>query len=244
MLANAAVAVGLMVVAFGVAATRRPRAAHAAWLVVLLKLVTPPLVVVPVLWLAAKSTAEPAPKPIPVETVVPPPEATGVPCPDVIDDGPVIDPVPADTEPAELSPPVPAVLTEATIPPELVNPWRIASVVWLAGAVGWIGLVSVRVLRFRRFVARATPADGETIALARSIADRLGLRHVPAVALVDGAVSPMLWAVVGRPRILLPRRLWSGFLPDHREAVLAHELAHLARGDHWMRRFELIVLAA
>ena len=53
----------------------------------------------------------------------------------------------------------------------------------------------------------------------------------------------MLWAVVGRPRILLPRTLWTGFDPDHREAVLAHELAHLARGDHWMRRFELVVLA-
>jgi beta-lactamase regulating signal transducer with metallopeptidase domain len=244
MLANAAVAVGLMAVAFGVAATRRPRAAHAAWLVVLLKLVTPPLVVVPVLWLAVKPTAEPAPKPIPIEPVVPLPEATGGPCPDLVDDGPVIDPAPAHSESADVSPPVPAVLTEAPVPPEPINPWRIASVVWLAGVVGWCGLVSVRVFRFRRFVAGASPADGETIALARSVATRLGLRHVPAVAFVDGAVSPMLWAVVGRPRILLPRRLWSGFLPDHREAVLAHELAHLARGDHWMRRFELIVLAA
>ena len=65
MLANAVVAVGLMAVAFGVSATRRPRAGHAAWLVVLVKLVTPPLVVIPVVWSAAKVVAEPPPQLLP-----------------------------------------------------------------------------------------------------------------------------------------------------------------------------------
>jgi beta-lactamase regulating signal transducer with metallopeptidase domain len=246
MLANAAVAVGLMAVAFGVAATRRPRAAHAAWLVVLLKLVTPPLVVVPVIRLAAKAD-EPAPPPKPIPTAatlpVPPPEATGAPIPDPVDDGPTPDVAPTDGPPADV-PPEPAVFAEAPASPEPVDPWRVATAVWLAGAAGWLGLVAVRVGRFRRFVTRAEPADADTLALARSVADRLGLRAVPAVAFVDGPVSPMLWAVAGRPRIVLPRRLWAGFGAGHRETVLAHELAHLARGDHWVRRFELVVLAA
>src|SRR6478736_522877 len=105
MLANAAVAVGL-------AATRRPRAAHAAWLVVLLKLVTPPLVVVPVVWLAAKANdPTPPPKPIPTEVTlpVPPPEATGDPIPEPVDDGPIPDAVQTAVAPAEV-PLIPAVI--------------------------------------------------------------------------------------------------------------------------------------
>lgn len=34
-----------------------------------------------------------------------------------------------------------------------------------------------------------------------------------------------------RPSLLVDRRLWRGLAPDHREAVLAHERAHLARRD-------------
>jgi beta-lactamase regulating signal transducer with metallopeptidase domain len=243
MLANAAVAVGLMAAAFGVAAARRPRAAHAAWLVVLLKLVTPPLVVVPVFWAATAKPAEKAPKP--VESTPPPPEATGEVLPEPVDILPPVDAAQSEIVPVEPDPPVPAVLAEAAPVPvsEPVNPWRIATVVWLGGAAAYLGLVALRVVRFRRFVQTATPADAETLDLARDVAVRLGLNRVPAVRFVDGPVSPMLWAVVDRPQILLPRRLWAGFDPDHREAVLAHELAHLARGDHWTRRFELFVLA-
>src|SRR5262249_24021346 len=54
--------------------------------------------------------------------------------------------------------------------------------------------------------------------------------------------SPMVWAGFARPRLILPRRLWDSLADDQREAVLAHELAHLRRGDHWVRRLELVAV--
>jgi hypothetical protein len=74
------------------------------------------------------------------------------------------------------------------------------------------------------------------------LAGRLGLRHGPRAWLVPAAVSPLLWALAGRPRVLLPAALWSRLPEPQRDALLLHELAHLKRGDHWVRRLELVVL--
>ena len=56
-------------------------------------------------------------------------------------------------------------------------------------------------------------------------------------------VPPMLWAsLLGRPRLLLPEELWARFDAAQQAAVLAHELAHWKRSDHWVRRLEAVVL--
>jgi hypothetical protein len=52
----------------------------------------------------------------------------------------------------------------------------------------------------------------------------------------------MVWALDGRRCIVLPEALWPRLKPDGRDAVLIHELAHLKRGDHWVRLLELLVL--
>src|SRR5205823_1196392 len=36
--------------------------------------------------------------------------------------------------------------------------------------------------------------------------------------------------------------LWEALTADQREAVLAHELTHLRRKDHWVRRLEVLAL--
>ena len=51
----------------------------------------------------------------------------------------------------------------------------------------------------------------------------------------------MLWAIGGRPRLLVPSQLWSTIGQEERTALLIHELAHLKRRDHWVRWLELIV---
>jgi len=53
----------------------------------------------------------------------------------------------------------------------------------------------------------------------------------------------MLWAsFAGPPRLVLPAELWARLDVSQQDAVLAHELAHLKRRDHWVRRLEAIVL--
>ena len=54
---------------------------------------------------------------------------------------------------------------------------------------------------------------------------------------------PMLWAVACRPRLIIPRDLWKSLSQRQRSLLLVHELAHLHRGDHLLRLFELLVTA-
>ena len=51
----------------------------------------------------------------------------------------------------------------------------------------------------------------------------------------------MLWALGGRPRLVVPEGLWGRLGPSQRDAVLLHELAHLRRCDHRVRLLELVV---
>src|SRR5262249_14901796 len=71
---------------------------------------------------------------------------------------------------------------------------------------------------------------------------RMGVGRPPRVWLVPGVLPPMLLAF-GRVRVLLvPEGLWWRLDETQRDALLLHELAHLRRGDHWVRWLELVVL--
>ena len=48
----------------------------------------------------------------------------------------------------------------------------------------------------------------------------------------------MLWCL-GRPKLLLPCHLIKSLEASRWRGILAHELAHLRRGDHWVGRLEL-----
>ncbi len=111
----------------------------------------------------------------------------------------------------------------------------------LTGAIAWWTLATVRIVRFQRLLRDVRPMSGEWQARTDELAERLGLGRCPTVCLVPGRVPPMLWAIGGRPRLLLPTELWSVMSPDERTSLLLHELAHLKRRDHWVRWLELIV---
>jgi beta-lactamase regulating signal transducer with metallopeptidase domain len=185
MLGNAAVAAVLALLALAVGcACRSPAVRHVAWVVVLLKLVTPPLFSVP----------------LPVL-----PASWGAP------------------------------LAE---PPSSAAPWWLA--VWIAGAAGWFAWQGRRIVRFRRRVARAEDAGPEVAAAARRIASELGLACVPAVKVATGIGSPMLWAWGRGAVVLFPRELLARLAPEARDTLLAHELAHFLRRDHWTRVLEFV----
>jgi hypothetical protein len=53
----------------------------------------------------------------------------------------------------------------------------------------------------------------------------------------------MLWAVFSRPVVVIPAGLWERLGDEQRDTLLLHELVHLRRFDHWIRRLELVVIA-
>jgi beta-lactamase regulating signal transducer with metallopeptidase domain len=246
--AVAAAALALLAVLVG-AVCRRPALAHGLWLLVLLKLLTPPLVRVPVPW------------PTPAAPEAARLEVTSEPGPD----GPAEAPSPAPAErPAEVQAAAPAApaaeapAEAAALPAEAVDvlpaadghaaapaDWSWSEAVaagWLLGSLAWFALAGLRLARFARLLRHATPAPPEVQERARRLARRLGLARCPGVWLLPGRVAPMLWAAFGRPRLLVPAGLLGRLTPEGRDTLLLHELAHLRRGDHRVRALEFLAM--
>ncbi|HBL43403.1 MAG TPA: peptidase M56, partial [Planctomycetaceae bacterium] len=74
----------------------------------------------------------------------------------------------------------------------------------------------------------------------RTLGTQIGLKSVPQVDLISGAISPLLWAGFSRARIILPAQLLQELNDAEVETLLLHELAHYRRGDHWVRLLELL----
>jgi beta-lactamase regulating signal transducer with metallopeptidase domain len=113
---------------------------------------------------------------------------------------------------------------------------------WLAGTILCWTTAGLRLVRFGRTLRHLRPAPDALRADVQRLARRLGLTRCPEVLLVPAPVPPLLWAVAGAPRVLLPAALWNELTEEERETLLVHELAHLRRGDHWVRWLELIAL--
>jgi hypothetical protein len=113
----------------------------------------------------------------------------------------------------------------------------------LAGALLWLVWAGWHVRRFRRLLRFATLAPASLQEEAQALARRLGLRRCPAVWLLPGAVSPMVWALGRSPRILFPAGLLGCLDGEQRASLLLHELAHVRRRDHWVRMVELLAFA-
>jgi beta-lactamase regulating signal transducer with metallopeptidase domain len=116
-------------------------------------------------------------------------------------------------------------------------------IAWLTGSLIFLTWVTHHIVSFNRLVRRGSAASPELQATVRRLANDLGLRSVPRVTLVPGAVSPMIWAVGRAPLLVFPSRLLDRLDRRQRDALILHELAHVARRDHWVRVLELVTTA-
>jgi beta-lactamase regulating signal transducer with metallopeptidase domain len=222
-LRNALGATLLAVLAAGIGCVcRRPALVHCLWLLVLLRLLVPPLLLVQVL---PRPTA---PRPAILPETTPPTELPAL---------PVEEPDFTPTRAAET-----AVVLEAAAPAASPDWKPVVLALWLAGSLLWWLLAGVRLARFGRLLSHAQPAPASVQDQAQRLAVQLGLARCPGVWLVPAPVSPMLWALGAAPRLLLPVALWERLGPEQQDTLLTHELAHLRRRDHWVRRLELLVL--
>jgi beta-lactamase regulating signal transducer with metallopeptidase domain len=276
-LSNVVVAAVLALVALAVGRVCRwPALRHSLWLLVLLKLVTPPIVLLPLPWPVAAM-----PETVAFENMVGPEAAKPRPDADMVplappgefevevETPPEVEPLPPWIVPAQVAqggstddrapheakaedqgaPDVVHQTTSFHLPPALLSlpslpagSIAVLGWLWLGGSLFWFLVAARRLWRFGRLLRHAEPAPAELQAQAGELARRLGLTHWPRVWLVPGVVSPMLWAVGKAPRLLLPRDLLERLDSERRGTLLAHELAHWLRRDHWVRWLELVVL--
>src|SRR5215831_9107460 len=191
------IAAGLLaVLVFGVSlGVRRPALVHGLWLIVLLKLITPP-----VFTFTLERSAR-----------VEPPGATRV-----LDASPARgamvlgarDAASASALPADegLEAPVPHGTEKPGFSPAPVSlptiPWTtLALVVWIGGSTSWLALLVIRLGRFRKLLRSGGAAPEWLEAETQTLARRLGLSRVPQLSVVPGAVSPMIFAFGSLPRI-------------------------------------------
>ena len=100
--------------------------------------------------------------------------------------------------------------------------------------------LALRSARLVRILRQAAPADA---AVARQVMQAAGALGVSAPAtVVSRKASEALLSGLGRARLILPE----GLAPGSADAVIAHELAHLKRGDHrtlWLEEAAAVLLA-
>jgi beta-lactamase regulating signal transducer with metallopeptidase domain len=109
---------------------------------------------------------------------------------------------------------------------------------------GWLFLTvllavgqALRVSQFRRRLQAAVPAPEFLVDEAERIGRGLGIR-LPELLIVPDLHTPLVWCL-NRPKLLLPAILVKTLDLDSWRGILIHELAHLRRGDHWVSRLEL-----
>jgi beta-lactamase regulating signal transducer with metallopeptidase domain len=230
-LINAILAMVLAV--FAVAAerwSRRPALAHALWLLVLLKLLTPPVwtIGLPTIPLPRSMTSERMPgQAVSAQAVIPSPAAAPS----------------TSTQASELAPVVvsPAKTPEPFEPKRAISWPAISTLVgslWAMGSIVVAGIIVCRAWRFHRCLKLARPAPEAIVERVRQLSTGLELSRVPTVYVLPGPISPLVWALAGRARVLLPEELVQRLSSDQLDTLIVHELAHIRRRDHWMRWVE------
>lgn len=213
---------------------KNPAALHLLWIVVLVKLFTPPVISV-----ALPLATEP---PAAVETTKSETTQPIAPGPDALaalssDDSSLASHFDASaTASNSVAEPTPiANLKDRSWP----APWMIVSLFWLLGS-GSIAMHYAR--RIRRFARSLRPLESppqHTTAMIAELSSQLGLRRPPQAAMTPHPTPPLVWSIGFRPRVILPGQLFSRLSEPAQASIIAHELVHIRRGDHVVRLLEL-----
>jgi uncharacterized protein (TIGR03067 family) len=232
---NALVAACLAVVAYGVTRLwRNPYVAHALWLIVLVKLVTPPLVSAPaeILPISQSLVAVEDSWSDEGQTIAGSERGFGA----EMANGSNQDAAGLRVEHQAVSGAVPwDGLTGRWLPYLLTG--------WLTGAVMCVVLAIRRHRRLFPILASSQPADPLLVRDARRLASAIGLRRCPSICLTAAQVCPFAVSGIKGARVVLPESLLSTLSREQAKTILAHEIAHVKRGDHWIRLANVCVLA-
>ncbi|MBI1246247.1 hypothetical protein GC197_00195 [bacterium] len=208
--------------------------AHTLWLLFFIKLITPPLITIPLpvpenWWFMEVATAA-------NETA----DSTSLPH---LQNSPPLKLDPASTA-VETSAPVTAstghYFSQVTWTHLIVG-------VWLVGVFWFVIRSGVKIIRFHQLLRHSGTVDEEATRFVHELLEKAGeattQQRGPQVLRVPIRVSPMLFGLGQQARIVCPQPLWDAFGEEEREAFLAHEAAHYHRRDHWVRWLEWSVTA-
>ena len=194
---------------------KRYRAASLAnllWIMVLIKMITPPLFAIPLLEVGAIAAHNPVAVPAAAE---------------------LEDHLVANTTTDSRPVPESAAGTRGPVwLPGLAYAWVLISALLLAISL-------LRVIRFHYCLQRQLlPATEALSKLVRQVANQIGIRRLPRVVISQANLSPFVWWTGGRPLVVIPQLAIEGLAGDELRLIVAHELAHVKRRDYYVRWLE------
>ncbi len=244
---NATAAAVLAPVAYASKWLRRPALTHILWLVVLVRLIAPPLYTLSLPeWFGTGSATD-----SPNETVQNKKEP--------VEDSPASEPALELYE--WIDEPVTTLLASTAVDIDRSDvtgepqqqwaafawtdvPWtKLTLATWVIVSLCIVVVIVSRAWRFRRAIDTVVGGDARLTRLVAILSRRVGLPQPPRVLLLSNRISPCVWAGFLRPTLALPADWLDGLTRLQQSAVLVHELAHLRRRDHWVRWLESAVVA-
>jgi len=207
---------------------RRAHLAYMLWMLVILKCLTPPIWSSPTgvfSWATARAAAS-APAEAAEQTAVSTRGPEEVPMMEEAPPGPGRASAPISSE------------TFARPQPGLEAPKRplraatVLGLIWLSGSLAYVVTAIGTRLKWSWLLRNSSlAADAALVALVAELSKRLGVKRQVRLLVTQEPFGPVAYGVF-RPTLLLPGLLWCEKSPRQIEAVLAHELIHVRRGDN------------
>jgi beta-lactamase regulating signal transducer with metallopeptidase domain len=235
-ISNAIVASLLGVIAYVICRNTKSKAlAHGVWVLVLIKLVTPPLIDLPLPimpeWAANSSSLAAHAS---IENEVPQAQPK-----DGINKNQLSGNAVAGVTASES-----AASGHLFSSAENATFWQTAGSwllwVWLIGAV-LFALYQIYVTTMMVRLMKLAVPDPRIDRSINRIAKAANINNYPTARVVPWVTSPMLWGLRGTSVIVLPSGLLESIDDDAADTLLRHELAHFQRGDQWVRILEIFV---
>ncbi len=195
---------------------------YCLWMLVLVKLVLPPMFSLPTgigYWVGDRF---PAAFPISSQAF----DVAGLERASPSSEMPQVRPAQNITEIDALTAPAASALTPLT--------WQaVLFILWLVGVFAFLVVLVQRIKFVRGLIAASSPAKKELLDLLEQYRQQIGVRWDIRLRISDTIPSP---AVCGffRPTVLIPTPLVEKLSPEGLRATLIHELAHIKRGDLWV----------
>jgi bla regulator protein blaR1 len=216
---------------------RRARLAHVLWVIFFVKLITPPIVLLPIevpeTWLPEQWTQTASPYQAISQRLV------------LFSTNTV---APVDETATGQLPTVSQVGAAITVASSGWSSLTWICSLWLLGCLFVVVRGLTRFMRFHRLLHREGTLDEEATSYVRQLltqeSHRSAAVRCPKVLRLPIRVSPMLFGFGRRAVIVCPDQLWQSLSTDNRNGFLAHETAHFYRRDHWVRWLEWVDTAA
>jgi beta-lactamase regulating signal transducer with metallopeptidase domain len=114
----------------------------------------------------------------------------------------------------------------------------LALAIWFAGTAILAMVSLIRIFRFHRLLDACSRVSNELSDVASQVAHAFGIRVRPRIIVTAANVTPFVWWILGRTIIVVPESAVQKLEPRELRLLIAHEVAHIKRRDHYFRWVE------